>query len=86
MQAISRVVGDLARPDAARPGAAVGHFDRADHEDFALVAAPAAAARRIVLTAADEFGLVDLDQAGQQTAAGCYHAAAQLNAHHQADL
>ena len=40
---MGRVVGDLAEPDAARSGTAVGHLDRADHEDFALMAAPAAA-------------------------------------------
>jgi hypothetical protein len=34
VHAIGRVVGDLGEPDAARPGAAVGHFDRADHEDL----------------------------------------------------
>ena len=44
------------------------------------MAAPAAAGERIVLAAAGDFGLVDLDQAGERVAAGRDHAAAQLGA------
>ena len=45
MQALCRVVGDLGKADAAGAGAAVRDLDGADEEDFALMAAPAAAGR-----------------------------------------
>ena len=45
------------------------------------MAASAATSERIALAAADDFGLVDLDQPGQRAAAGRHHAAAQLGGH-----
>jgi hypothetical protein len=45
------------------------------------MAASAAAGHGILLAAAGDLGLVDLDQAGQGAAAGRHHAAAQLGAH-----
>ena len=45
------------------------------------MAASAATGERIVLAAADDFGLVDFNQAGQRAAARCHHAAAQLGGH-----
>ena len=69
MQAVCRVVGDLAETDAAGAGTAVRDLDGADEEDFALMAATAAAGHGIVLAAADNFGLVDFDEAGERAAA-----------------
>ena len=80
MQAVSRVIGHLAEADAAGTGTAILDLDRADDEDFALMAAPATAGERIILAAADDLGLVDLDQAGERAAVGRHHAAAQLGA------
>jgi hypothetical protein len=40
--------------------------------------APAAASQRIVLAAADDLGVVDLDETGQRAAAVGYHAAPQF--------
>lgn len=48
---------------------AVRDLDNTDEEDFALMAATAAAGHRIVLAAADDFGLVDFDEAGERAAA-----------------
>ena len=45
-----------------------------------MTAAPAAAGERVVLAAAGDLGLVDLDEPGQRAAAGRHHAAAQLGA------
>ena len=86
VQAGGRVVGHLAEADAAGAGAAVLDLDGADDQHLALMAASAAAGQRIVLAAADDLGLVDLDQAGERAAAGRDHAAAQLAANSQADL
>jgi hypothetical protein len=76
----------LAEPDAAGAGPAVRDLDPADDKDFALMAASAAAGDGIVLAAADDFGLVDFDQAGERAAVGRQHAAAQLSGISQADL
>ncbi len=46
----------------------------------------ATAGERVVLAAADDFGPVNLDQAGEHAAVGRHHAAAQLAAINQADL
>jgi hypothetical protein len=81
MQTASRVIGHLAEADPAGAGAAILDLDRADDENFALMAASATAAERIVLAAADNLGLVDFDQAGERAAAGRHHAAAQLSSH-----
>src|SRR3954467_3410445 len=43
MQTIGRIVGHLLEADATGAGSAVLDLDGADHEDFALMAAPAAA-------------------------------------------
>ena len=45
------------------------------------MAASATAGERVVLVAADDFGLVNLDQAGEHAAVGRHHAAAQLCRH-----
>ena len=81
MQTVSRVIGHLAGADAAGAGAAVLDLDRADDQDFAPMAASATAGERVVLAAADDFGLVNLDQAGEHAAVGRHHAAAQLCRH-----
>ena len=65
------------RPGPAPPSC---DLDGADDEHLALMAAPAAAGQRIVLAAADDLGLVDLDQPGQGAAVAGDHAAAQLGA------
>jgi hypothetical protein len=44
------------------------------------MAAPTAARDRIVFAAASDFGLINLDEAGQRTAARGEHAEAQLGA------
>ena len=80
MQAGGRIIGHLAQTDAAGAGTAVLHLNGADNQHFALMAAPAAARQRIVFAAADDFGFVDFDEAGEQAAAGGQHAAAQLGA------
>ena len=76
MQAGGRVIGYFFEADAAGTGTAVRHLDGADDQDLALAAAPATPGERIVLAAAGDRGLVDLDQTGQRTAAGRHHAAA----------
>ncbi len=81
VQAPGRVVGHLAEPDAAGAGPAVLDLDGADDENFALMAASAAAGERIVLAAADDLGFVDFDEAGQRGATRGHHAAAQLGGH-----
>src|SRR3954447_316642 len=65
MQTIGRIVGHLLEADATGAGPAILDLDGADHEDFALMAAPAAAGQGIVLAAADDLGFVDLDEAGK---------------------
>src|SRR5689334_10325515 len=60
VEAGSRVIGDLAQADAAGAAAAVLYLDGADHQHFALMAAPAAASDRIVFAAASDFGFVNL--------------------------
>ena len=50
------------------------------------MAASAAASERIILAAAGDLGFVDLDQAGERTAVGRHHAAAQLGAHQPGGL
>ena len=81
MQAASRVIGHFAKADTTGTGAAVLDLHRTGDEDFALMAASAAASEGIVLAAADDLGLVDFDEAGERTAAGCYHAAAKFGGH-----
>ena len=81
MQAGGRVIGHLGEPNAAGAGAAILDLDRAGDEDFALMAASATAGERVVLAAADDFGLVNLDQASEHAAVGRHHAAAQLCRH-----
>ena len=80
VEAGGRVISDLAEADAAGAKPAVFDLDGTDDQHFALMAAPATAADRIVFTAAGDFGFIDLDQAGQQAAARGEHAAAQLGA------
>jgi len=80
MQAGRRIIGHLAQTDAAGAGTAVLHFNRTDNQHFASVAAAATARDRIVFAAADDFGFVDFDEAGEQASAGGQHAAAQLGA------
>ena len=80
MQAGGRVVGQFGQADAAGSGAAVLDLNGADDQHLALMAAAAAAGQGIVLAAAGNFGLVDLDQTGERAAAGRDHAAAQLAA------
>ena len=67
-----------------RPGPrlwpAVLDLDGADDQHLALMAAPAAAAERVVLAAAGDRGFVDLDQPSEWATAGRDHAAAQLGA------
>src|SRR5215218_5900596 len=65
MQTIGRIVGHLLEADATGAGSAVLDLDGADHENFALMAAPAAAGQGIVLAAADDLGFVDFDEPGQ---------------------
>jgi len=48
------------------PGRTVLHLDGADDQHLALVAAAATAGHGIVLTAARNLGLVDLNQTGHQ--------------------
>ena len=72
------VVLDGDQPDAARPAAL--DLDRAGDRHLAPTAAPAAAGERIVVGAAGNRPLVDLDQAGERLAAGRDHGAAQLGA------
>src|SRR6267378_8581845 len=66
MQAVGRVVGHLVQADAAWAGFTVLHLDGADDQHLALVAAAATAGHGIVLTAAGNLGLVDLNQTGHQ--------------------
>src|SRR5207245_3442861 len=80
VEAGGRVIGDLAEADAAGAEAAIVELDSADDQHLALMTAPAAAGNRIVFAAADDFGFVDLNQAGKRAAAGGEHAAAQLGA------
>ena len=75
MQTIGRIVGHLLEADAT---GAVSDLDGADHENFALMAAPAAAGQRIVLAAADDLGFVDFDEPGQGAAVTGHHAAPQF--------
>jgi hypothetical protein len=77
VQAVGREVGDRGQSDAPRP--AVSHLDRPGDQQLALARAPAAA-RRVVLDAAGDRGLVDLDQAGERRPAGRDRGAAQLGA------
>ena len=65
MQAGGRVIGYLFEPDAAGAGATVLHLDGTDDQDLALAAAAPATGERIVLAAAGDFGLVNLDQTGE---------------------
>ena len=60
MQAGGRIIGNLAQANAAGTEAAVLDLDRADDQDFALMAAPAAAGDRIVLAAADDLGFISV--------------------------
>ena len=78
MQAGGGIIGNLAEANTAGAEAAVRNLDSADEQDFALMAAPAAAGDRIVLAAADDLGFIDLDEAGERAAARRQHAAAQL--------
>ena len=64
------------RPGPAPPSS----ISSANDQHLALVTAATAASERIVLAAAGNFGLVNLNQAGERAAAGCDHAAAQLAA------
>src|ERR1700746_96881 len=80
MEAGGRVIGALAKAEAARTKAAVLDFDGADYQHFALMAAPAAAGDWIVFAAASDFGFINLDQAGQRAAARGEGAAAQFGA------
>jgi hypothetical protein len=77
MEAGGRVIGDWAQGDLPRTEAPSGRPDCNDDQHFALIAAPAAL-DRIVVAAASDFGLIDLDQAGQRAATWGEHAAAQL--------
>src|SRR5215469_670462 len=81
VQAASRVIGHFAKADTAGTGATVLDLHRTGDEDFALMAASAATSEGIVLAAADDLGLVDFDEAGERTAARCYHAAAKFGGH-----
>src|SRR5690348_18243914 len=78
MQAVGRVVGHLLQADAAWAGPTVLHLDGADDQHLALVTAAPTAGHGIVLTAAGNLGLVDLNQTGQRGPAGRDHAPAQL--------
>lgn len=78
MQALGGVIRHLLETNAAGAGAAVLYLDGADDQDLASMAAAAATDERIVLAAAEDFGLVDLDQAAQRRAVGRHHAATQL--------
>ena len=80
VQAVGRIVGAPAETDAAGSGPAVLHLDGADDQHFPLMAASAAAGERVMLAAAGGLRLVDLDQTGEQAAAGGQHAGAQLGA------
>jgi hypothetical protein len=71
-------VRDLRQADAA--GAAIADLDGAGDEQLSLVTAAAAAGRWVVLGAAGDRGLVDLDQACQRRALGRDHGPAQLGA------
>jgi len=70
------VPAKLGQTDATGPGPAVLDLNGADDQHLALAAAATAARERIVLAAAGNFGLVNLDQAGKRAAAGRDHAAA----------
>src|SRR3954466_14324160 len=78
MQTIGRIVGHLLEADATGAGSAVLDLDGADHENFAMMAAPAAAGQGIVLAAADDLGFVDFDEPGQGAAVTGHHAAPQF--------
>src|SRR5215212_8188641 len=78
MQTIGRIVGHLLEADATGAGPAILDLDGADHDYFALMAAPAAADQGIVLAAADDLGFVDLDEAGKGAAVAGHHAAPQF--------
>ena len=80
VEAGSRVIGHLAQAKATGAKPAVFDLDGADDQDFALMAAPATARDRVVFATASDFGLVDLDEAGQGAATRREHAAAQLGA------
>ena len=80
VQAGGRVTGYLFGADTAGARTAVLHLDSAADQDLALAAAPTTAGERIVLAAARDLGLVDLDKTGQGAAAGRHHAAAQFGA------
>ena len=80
MKASGRIIGDLAEADAAGTAAAVLDLNGANDQQFALMAAPAAASDRIVFAAARDFGFIDLDETGERAATRREHAAAQLGA------
>jgi hypothetical protein len=80
VQTGGRVVGHFAQADAAGASPTVLHLDGASDQHFALMAAATAAGERIVLTAAGNFGFVDLNQAGERDPTGRDHAVAQLAA------
>src|ERR1700756_5963507 len=80
VQAGRRIIGYFFEADAAGTEPTILHFDGTDDEDFALTAAPAPADERIVLAAAGNLGLVDLDKTRQRAPTGGPHAAAQLGA------
>src|SRR3954453_19626370 len=69
----------LAREWGTGAGLAVRDLDGADHEDLALIAAPAAASQGIVLAAADNLGFVDLNEPGKAAAVAGHHAASQFS-------
>src|SRR6516162_11023238 len=76
-QAHRGVVGHGAQADAAEPE--ILNLDGADNHKLAKVTAPAAGGA-VVLAPTADFGLVDLDQAGQEVPAGRGHGAAELRA------
>ena len=78
MQTGGRVIGHFLEADAAGTGPVVLRLDSSDDKDFALMTAPTAAGRGILLAAAGDLGLIDFDKATQWVAIGRHHAGAQL--------
>src|SRR4029079_3615117 len=68
-QAVGRIIAYLRQTDAPGPGPTVLDLDGANDQHLALVTAATAASERIVLAAAGNFGLVNLNQAALRAGA-----------------
>ena len=78
-EGVQAVGGEVLDPRQADPaGPTLADLDSAGDQQLALVAAPTAAARRVILGAAGDQAFVHFDQARQRHALWCDHGPAQL--------